>query len=271
MSRPIVLLTDYGSDEFYAGVTRAVLASSSPSSAVVDLTHDIPAHDVARASFVLARAFDYLPAAAVVVVIVDPGVGTARRGVVIEVGGRVLVGPDNGFASDLLAAGTLPSLFSIDEAAAQVLTGRGARGATFHGRDLFAPVAAAIARGADASQVGHVIDRVVMLRDIPSVSIDGVRVHGIGRHLDRFGNVLSDIPRGVLHRVFGPNLDRVHVEVGGIDAGGLRRTYADGEAGRLMVLFNSWELVEAAVNEGRACDVLGAARPEDVRFELFTP
>jgi hypothetical protein len=88
MARPIVLLTDYGGEDFYAGVTRTVVAAASPASPVVDLTHDIPAHDVARASFVLARSWDYLPHDAVVVVVVDPGVGTERRGLVAEVAAR---------------------------------------------------------------------------------------------------------------------------------------------------------------------------------------
>ncbi|HXV13000.1 MAG TPA: SAM-dependent chlorinase/fluorinase [Candidatus Krumholzibacteria bacterium] len=271
MGRPIVLLTDYGSDEFYAGVTRAVLASSSPASAVVDLTHDVPAHDVSRASFLLARSFEYLPAGAVVVAIVDPGVGTARRCLVIEIGDRTLVGPDNGFASDLLAMHAAASFFAIDEAAAQLATGAVARGATFQGRDLFAPVAAAIARGCTPADFGPATDRVVMLRGIPSVSIDGGRVHALGRHIDRFGNLLSDLPRAVLERAFGPDLGRVRARVGNIDAGGLVRTYADGAAGTLIVLLDSWDVVEAAVNGGRACDLLGVARPQDARFELYAP
>ena len=271
MARPIVLLTDYGSDEFYAGVTRAVIAASSPASSVIDLSHDIPPHDVARASFVLARSLDYMPSDAVVVVVVDPGVGTARRGVVIEAGDRALVGPDNGFASDLLATGVAARFAFIDEAAAQPTAGTSMRGATFHGRDVFAPVAAALARGESSASFARPTDRVVMLRDIPSVSIDGDRVCGIGRHTDRFGNVLSDIPRRVLERVFGGRLASVRVRVGSFDAGPLRTNYAQGAPGQLIALLNSWDLVEAAINEGRACDALGSSRPEDVAFELAAP
>lgn len=267
MARPIVLLTDYGGDEFYAGVTRAVLAASSPSSPVVDLSHDIPAHDVARAGFVLARSLEYLPHDAVVVVIVDPGVGTARRGVVIECQGRTLVGPDNGFASDLLAAGHAAEFRLIDEAQAQHETGRAIRGTTFHGRDLFAPVAAAIARGASLARFTRQCESIVMLRDVPSVSIEGGHVRGRGRHIDRFGNVLSDIPRSILERVFG-NVARVRVRVGDLDTGLLVRSYADGAPNRVVVLINAWELLEASVNQGRAADLLKAPRPELVRFDV---
>jgi S-adenosylmethionine hydrolase len=87
-ARPLVLLTDFGSTDFYAGIMRAVLASSSPTSRVIDLHHDIPAHDIDAASFVLARVFEYLPRDAVVICVVDPGVGTERRGLVITIGDR---------------------------------------------------------------------------------------------------------------------------------------------------------------------------------------
>jgi S-adenosylmethionine hydrolase len=267
VARPIVLLTDYGGDEFYAGVTRGVLAASSPSSPVVDLSHDIPAHDIARASFVLARSLEYLPHDAVVVVIVDPGVGTTRGGVVIECQGRTLVGPDNGFASDVLAAGSAGEFHLIEEAGAQHATGRVIRGTTFHGRDLFAPVAAAIARGAPVASFTRKCDAIVMLRDVPSVSVDGGHVRGRGRHIDRFGNVLGDIPRSLLERVFG-NVSRVRVRVGDIDAGLLVRSYADGDPNRVVALINAWDLLEASVNQGRAADLLGISRPELVGFDV---
>ena len=141
-ARPLVLLTDFGSTDFYPGVMRAVLLSSAPSSRVIDLHHDIPAHDIAAASFVLAQSFPYLPHDAVVVCVVDPGVGTERRGLVINIGERTLVGPDNGFASDLLLMhGPDVSLYAIDDTLTHSENIR-ARGTTFHGRDIFAPVAA---------------------------------------------------------------------------------------------------------------------------------
>ena len=267
-ARPIAFLTDFGVDDFYAGVMRAVTISASPSSRLIDLSHGIPAHGVAQASFVLARSIDYLPSNAVVVTVVDPGVGGDRRGILVEVDDRVLVGPDNGFASDLFAGRPVGCVFAIDSPAAARAAGFPTRGATFHGRDIFAPVAAAIAPGARASDFGSRVGGAVMRRDVPSVSIDAGRVHGVGRYVDRFGNVLSDIPRGVLEHVFGDRLDAVGVAVGGRAAGALRRTYVEGAPGELVCLLNSWDLVEAAVNGGRAWDLLGARRPEDVLFEL---
>ena len=270
-ARPIALLTDYGATDFYAGVTRAVIAASSPASLVIDLQHDLPAHDIASASFVLARAIRYLPADAVLVVVVDPGVGTGRRGLVVTLDDRVLVGPDNGFLSDVLitrdpSAGS-PAFFAIDENAARREIGVTTEGETFHGRDIFAPVASAIARGVSLSSLAGPIEGIAMLRDIPSVSIDGERVHGTGRYVDHFGNVLTDIPRAVVKHVFGDAM-RVRVSADGHDLGALRATYAQARTGEPMALINSWGLVEAAINGGRAVDYFEGADPRRIRFEL---
>ncbi len=266
-ARPLVLFTDFGSTDFYAGIMRAVLASASPISQVIDLQHDIPPHDIDAASFVLARSFEYLPRDAVVVCVVDPGVGTPRRGLVITIGERTLIGPDNGFASDLvLAHGAGVSLFAIDELLAR-REGIRTRGATFHGRDIFAPVAAAIAKGTSTARLAARADGIVMLRDVPTASVDGERIHGRGRYVDHFGNVLTDIPAALVTRVFG-EVARARVTVAGRDAGFLCETYAQGTEGKLMALVNSWGLVEAAVNGGRAVDNFESAAPAAIHFEL---
>jgi S-adenosyl-L-methionine hydrolase (adenosine-forming) len=270
-ARAIALLTDFGRDEFYAGVMRAVVAAASPASRVIDLSHDVPAHDVAAASFVLSLSIDYLPRDAVVVAVIDPGVGGARRAIVVEVGERVVVAPDNGILSDLLVAGSTGKAWAVDEARATRAAGVRARGATFHGRDVFGPVAAAIARGAQPGELGAEAEGIVLLRDVPSVSVDGGHVRGTGRYVDHFGNVLSDIPRAVLDRVFGGEAARVAVRVGGRDLGPLRNTYVDGHPGELIALLNSWDRVEAAVNGARAIDVLGEHDAAGVQFDLCTP
>lgn len=264
-ARPIVLLTDFGLDDFYAGVLHAVVAAGSPASRVFDLGHGIPAHDVAAASFVLALSFPHLPSDAVVVAVVDPGVGSARRGIVMEIEGRTLVGPDNGFASDLAAAGAAPRTHCLHEDAVARVLGARARGATFHGRDLFGPVAAAVARGVAVAELAEPSDHFVMLRDVPSLSIDGACVRGTGRYADRFGNVLTDIPAAAVRRVCP---DGARVTVAGRDAGPLRRTYADGRPGELVAIVNAWDRIEAAVNGGRAIDRLGGGPPAAIRFDV---
>ena len=269
-ARPLVLFTDFGSADFYAGVMRAVLASLSPTSSVLDLHHDIPAHDIDAASFVLARAFEYLPRNAVVVAVVDPGVGTERRGLIVSIGERTIVGPDNGLVSDLLVSASLSAtarFVAIDEDMARRETGLRSRGDTFHGRDIFAPVAAAIALGTSVSRLGKRADGVVMLSNVPGASVDGGVIRARGRYVDRFGNVMSDVPQELVERVFG-DVEHVRVSVAGRDAGALRRTYAEGEGGELMALINSWGLVEVAMNGGRAIVYLRNVPAAAIAFEL---
>ena len=265
-ARPIVLLTDFGSDDFYAGVMRAVIAAGSPASRTIDLGHGIPAHDIGAASFVLARSVEYLPADAIVVVVVDPGVGGRRRGLVLRAEGRTLIGPDNGFASDLVASGATPAAFAIDDDAAARVLGSHPRGATFHGRDLFGPLAAAMARGVDVEEFASPAAAFAMLPGIPSVSIDGARAGATGRYVDRFGNVMSDLPLAVVRRVCG-EVSRARVSIDGRDVGPLVRTYEDA-GDRLAALVNGWGLVEAAVGGGRAVDRLGSRSPTAIRFEI---
>jgi len=271
-SRPIAFLTDFGEDDFYAGVLRAVAASIAPASARIDISHEVRAHDVHLASFVLALSFDYLPRDTVVVAVVDPGVGGARRAVVAEFGTRCVVAPDNGLLSDLLVLAPDARIVAIDDDAANRVTGVSPRGATFHGRDVFAPVAASIATGVSASEFGGDAGGVVMLHDVPSLDILSAAdpasacIRGTGRMIDRFGNILTDIPRAAVQHVFGARDCRVRVN--GVDAGPLRRTYSDGAPGELIAIVNSWERVEAAVREGRAAERFAGLDATGIRFEL---
>jgi S-adenosylmethionine hydrolase len=266
VSRPIVFLTDFGEDGFYAGILRAVAASASPASLLIDLSHQLKPHDIRLASFVLALSLDYLPRDAVVVAVVDPGVGSVRRALIAELDGRVAVLPDNGLLSDTLAMSPADRVLAISEDAARGVAGPFARGATFHGRDLFAPVAARLARGARPDDFGGPAGGVVMLRDVPSVSLEAGRVSGTGRMIDAFGNILTDIPRALVQRTLSGGSCRV--SVGGVDVGPLCRTYADGAPGELIAIVNSWDRVEAAVREGRASDRFPGMDPSQIRFEL---
>jgi S-adenosylmethionine hydrolase len=245
-----------------------VAAAAAPASRLIDLTHGIDAHDVRQASYVLSLSLDYLPADAIVVVVVDPGVGSARRGLVAAVGGRMIVVPDNGLLTDTLAISTDACVVTLDSDAVTRITGASPRGATFHGRDIFAPVAGALARGIGMDELGNDAGEVVRLPDTPSVSLEAGtgRITGTGRWIDHFGNVLSDIPGPTVRRVLGDAA--FTVSVGGLDIGPLRRTYADGAKGELIALLNSWDRVEAAVCEGRAVDRLGGRDTAQIRFVL---
>jgi len=267
--RTIALLTDFGADSFYVGTMKAVIAAAAPDVPVVDVTHGIAPQAVLQASFVLDRVFDWFAPDTVFVVVVDPGVGTNRRALVVEVGGRTLVGPDNGVLWEVIARYVTLRPFVIDESALAPYRSHAPMGRTFHGRDVFAPAAAALASGVDAAALGTSPAGFVVPDNLPVVQRDEDRVRGSGRYVDAFGNVLSNISVSDLAAVFGDDFrDTTTVRVAGRDVGRLHDVYSDGEPGGLMAVLNGWNLVEAAANQGRAVDAFPAAAVESIEFEV---
>jgi S-adenosylmethionine hydrolase len=256
--KPITFLTDYGYDDEFAGSCRAVMQRVAPGVAIVDITHGIPPRDVRRGALALAGAAPYGPEA-VHVAVVDPGVGTSRRPVAVATEGaaHVLVGPDNGLLSLALDA--------FGGAAEAVdLSGSSFRlepvSATFHGRDIFAPVGAHLALGATLAEAGEAIDPGSLARIAerePVIRDDHVAAHVL--YFDHFGNALLDIPA---ERVPGGLLAPGSALC--IEANGDRHdataatTFGEVAEGGLVVYANALGKLAVAVNRGSARDVLGA-------------
>ncbi len=249
----ITLTTDYGLSDGYTGVLHGVIATRAPWVRVIDVTHLVPPGDVSRGAAVLAQAVGHLPPA-VHVGVVDPGVGTGRRAVAIETPQGMLVGPDNGLltaAADALGGAraavrlTDATWFLPDVSM------------TFHGRDIFAPVAARLAAGVPLADAGPAIDpgSLVRLPEPIVVAGDGYLEAEV-LTVDRFGNVQLAAP--------GTALDGLgeHLEVGGVRAT-RAKTFADGQPGRLIVYVDSAGKVALAVNGGRAVVALTIS-PGDV-------
>jgi len=263
MARPqpiLTLLTDFGRSDPYVAAMKGVILASCPAAQIVDISHDIPAHDVLTGAFVLAQAAPWFPKGTVHVVVVDPAVGTGRRLLVAQIGGQVFLAPDNGVLS------FLDERFPL-EAIRVVLETRYTRGstvsATFHGRDVFAPIAGRILNGLDIAKLGPQPETYEHL-DLPVCHVEGESLVGEVLHIDHFGNLITDIPlEAVLQR--WENLDAVSVQCAGRSVRGFRETYGLAEPGTLIGLFNSMELLELAVNQGRACEMLGARRGTAVR------
>ncbi|HEX6116806.1 MAG TPA: SAM-dependent chlorinase/fluorinase [Solirubrobacterales bacterium] len=255
--KPITLLTDYGYEDEFAGACRAVIERVAPGAVVIDITHGIPPQDVRRGALALAAALPYGPEA-VHVAVVDPGVGTSRRPLAVAVAGsgHVLVGPDNGLLS--------PALDALGGAGEAVdLTDSGFRlepvSATFHGRDIFAPVAARLALGASLADAGEPIDPGTLARLAERrvvVGDDHVAAHVA--YFDHFGNALLDLAAGqVPDGLLAPG-SSVVVEGGGSSHDALAgRTFADAPAGGVVVYANSVGRLAVAVNRGSARERLG--------------
>ena len=240
MTRIITLLTDFGTADGYVGEMKGVLCSAASGAALVDITHDVAAQDVEGARLVVARYWRRFPAGTVHVVVVDPGVGGTRAAIAVESEGRFLVGPDNGVLSPaLLHAGARCVALAVPAGASP----------TFHGRDVFAPAAAALAGGAAVDALGHAhLSPIVRRTPEPARREDGT-ISGVVITVDRFGNAVTNLMswRGGIIEVNGRRLP-------------LARTYADVATGEVVALVGSSGLVEIAVREGNAAAKLGLER-----------
>jgi S-adenosylmethionine hydrolase len=243
----ITLLTDFGTADGYVAEVKGVLLSSTPGVQVIDLSHDIPPHDVDAARLAVARYWRRFPPGTIHLVVVDPGVGSARQAIAVSSDGRFLVGPDNGVLSPaLLMPGASAVSLSVPPDAAP----------TFHGRDVFAPAAAALVRGASLDSLGRPHDRPEIRRTPEAVRDADGWLRGEVIVIDRFGNAVT-------------NLLAVHggeVRVGDVEIP-LRRTYADVATGEPVALVGSSGLIEVAVRDGSAAHSLGLTRGSIVRVK----
>ena len=274
----ITLTTDFGASDEYVGVMKGVILSILPGAQLVDLTHDIPAQDVRRASLALCAAFPFFPPGTVHLAVVDPGVGTERRAIAVSTPGATLVGPDNGLFTYLLS--------EVEHWKAVELTNPEfwlpKVSATFHGRDVFAPVAAHLARGTKLEELGRLVTELVSL-PLPQLAFAPNRITGEVLYADRFGNLVTSIGRLcwqkdhlVLTGAFGQippapvefAAGETEVEMGGQSLRGISHTYGDARESIPKVLVSSSGFLEVAVPQGSAAEALGISWGEPVTLWL---
>jgi S-adenosylmethionine hydrolase len=241
----VTLLTDFGTADGYVAEMKGVLLSSAPGAQVVDLSHDVSPHDVDAARLAVARYWRRFPAGTIHLVVVDPGVGSRREAIAVASDDRFLVGPDNGVLSPalLLPDARVVSLAVPPDAAP-----------TFHGRDVFAPAAAALARGVQLDSLGPAFGDPVIRRTPETVREPDGWLRGEVILIDRFGNAVTNLVAA--HATEVRVGDRV-VPLG--------RTYADGAAGEPVALVGSSGLIEIAIRDGSAAVKLGLSRGAVVR------
>jgi S-adenosyl-L-methionine hydrolase (adenosine-forming) len=263
-ARPITFLSDYGYEDEFAGVCRAVIARIAPDALVVDLTHGIGRHAVHRGASVLANALLYAPAG-IHLAVVDPGVGSPRRAVAVRTAteDRTLVGPDNGLlwpAIDRLGGPVETVDISLSDFRLEPIS------ATFHGRDIFAPVAAHLARGTSLAEAGEEIEGESLVRiEAPKPTIEEGRVIAHVVSLDRFGNAALDLIGAQLPET-GLRMGRpITVETAGATHQAVfTLTFADVPDGGLILYENSYGSLALAVNRGDAAAHLGLGAGSEV-------
>jgi S-adenosylmethionine hydrolase len=245
----VTLTTDFGTADGYVGAMKGVILARAPGTTVVDITHEVPPQDVAAAAFALRQAARCFPPGTIHVVVVDPGVGGKRREVIVEDGGHRFVGPDNGVFA--LAAPTARTGWHIVAPAFR----RDPAAPTFHGRDVFAPAAARLAAGAPPSEAGPEVTLEGSLAPRPLLlSNSGRQVTGHVVHVDRFGNLVTDIPLDALPE------QSAAVRIGSVEVAPIRTTYTDVRKGEVVAYVGSSGTLEIAVREGSAFEHLDVGR-----------
>ena len=267
MARFITFLTDFGLQDDFVGTCHGVMKRIAPEVEIIDITHGIPPQGVLQGALTLANTLPFMPEG-VHLAVVDPGVGGARRPLVLrDANGRVYVGPDNGLL--ILAAEKLGGITEAHELAnpdyALESVSR-----TFHGRDLFAPAAAHLALGVPLGELGPPVDPDALARlDIPQPDVGTTRIHSTVLSIDRFGNI-------------GLNLDRAHLEEAGVVPGTrvelqtgperyyavAARTFADARPGDIILYEDAYRNISIAINGGNAAEMFGIREGQDIRIHL---
>lgn len=272
----VALLTDFGLSDTYVGVMKGVMLGIDPTAQFIDITHEIEPQNVRQAALALMNAVRYFPKGTVFLVVVDPGVGTARRPIAVQASGYTFVAPDNGVLSYALAR-------FDDVQAVEITHSLPDASNTFHGRDVFAPVAAKLSTGAELETLGTPLPRMVSMPAPQLDFADDGRVFGEIVHIDRFGNLITSIgymrwvtdSRLTIASAFGRMSDplpvlaeRVQVRVGGAVIHHIHHTYSEAERGALLSLVGSSSFLEISVNQGNAAARLDVAIGDRVELSV---
>ena len=254
MAKPVIaLLTDFGTRDHYTGTMKAVVVGICPEATLIDITHDIPPHDMMTAALELAASYKYFPAGTIFLVVVDPGVGSARRGIALDTGDYRFVAPDNGVLTAVLKETPAKRVVELTERRyARPTVSR-----TFEGRDRFAPAAGWLAKGVDLSALGRSAGTIQQLA-IPSPEIAGDLLSGEVLRIDRFGNLVTNIDRRLFDKFIHPN--GIEIFAATTLIGRVVATYAEASVGEVCALFGSTDHLEIAVNAGSASDQLNLSR-----------
>lgn len=257
MSKPpvITLLTDFGTADYFVAAVKGVILTSNPLTPIVDITHEIPPQDVEAGAFTLLTCYRDFPDGTIHVAVVDPGVGSARRALVAKAGSQYFVGPDNGLFSYVFDREEKHKTFAVTKSKYF----REAVSTTFHGRDVFAPVAAALADGVKPSKFGPRIEDAVRLAPLAPTKRDDGAWEGRIIHVDRFGNCVTNFTRADLPEAGGKQLLVKQREITAF-----RQFYADddGSENPIFAIWGSAGFLEISVNGGSAAQLLDVKRGE---------
>jgi len=263
--RPIITLTtDFGSNDHFVGAMKGVILDIVPDAQIVDICHSVQAFDVLDGALTISQAYSYFPNRTIHVVIVDPGVGTARRPILASSDKYHFVAPDNGVLSLVYAREERMHVRHItsEHYFLQPVSN------TFHARDIFSPVAAYLAKEVDSLKFGEEVEDYVKFSAPKPKAVDGNRLRGVVLKVDRFGNLITNITPHDAPALFAAGATGFKIVVGSREITEIRNAYAEGAPGEVIGLLGSMGFLEIAANRGAAAQLTGAGKGNEVSVIL---
>ena len=262
--RPIVTLTtDFGTNDHFVGAVKGVILDIVPEAAIVDISHAVQAFDVLDGALTISQAYSYFPTGTVHMIVVDPGVGTARRPILASSDGYHFVAPDNGVLSMVYAREERIHVRHItaDHYFRQPVSN------TFHGRDVFAPVAAYLAKMVDSHKFGDEVEDYVRFAAPKPKPAGGNKLRGVVLKVDRFGNLITNVTPEDAPALFAPNAS-FKIVVGSKEVSEIRAAYAEGAPGEVFAVLGSMGYLEIVANRAAAAQLTGAGKGSEVSILL---
>ncbi len=258
----VTLITDFGTKGEYLGAMKGAILRVNPRCQIIDITHEIEPQNIRQASWVLKNSYPYYPSGTIHVVVADPGVGTARRGIVLQKEGYSFVGPDNGVFTWVLGKEGRISAYEITKRKFFLTP----LSDTFHGRDIFAPVAGHLSIGLEPRLLGPKARDLVTI-DWPTPRLSRGTLEGVILWADSFGNLITNVSR----EEHGPELDgrRLLIKGRGWRIDQIHRTYGERRSGQPLALFGSGGFLELSVNRGNALNTLGLNPGDPIIIKLL--
>ncbi|MDM8540472.1 SAM-dependent chlorinase/fluorinase [Desulfococcaceae bacterium HSG9] len=267
----ITLLTDFGTTDEYVGVMKGVILSFNPLATIVDITHHINPQNIIQAAYTLQAAYPFFPKGSVHVAVVDPGVGSDRSILALKKQGHIFLAPNNGVLTLLMQNDTVDELFSIENDAFFLKNDLNTISNTFHGRDIFSPVAAHLSMGLALSKLGPPAETQDVIRaSLPQPFInENNNLIGTIIAIDHFGNLITDIDAACLRHFYSCDANnRLEISIGNHKINGLADSYADIAPQTALTLINSRDHLEIAINGGNAAICLSAQKGDHVILSI---
>ena len=259
--RFITLTTDFGLSDHYVGAMKGVIYNISPSTTIIDISHNVQSFDLLDGALTIAQSYSYYPKETIHVVVVDPGVGTSRKPILVTTTNHFFIAPDNGVLSLVYAREERVSVRQIT--ASHYFSQPVSQ--TFHGRDIFAPVAAWLSKGVESGKFGDLLNEYVHFTPPRAKPGDGNQVKGVVLKVDKFGSLITNITPSDVPMLFGGDFT---IHVGNAAVTKLVSNYAEGGKGEVVAIIGSGGFLEMSVNKGSAAHVAGAAKGSEVTVTM---